>query len=159
MNIPEYVKCYYEERLIYSAHPVTCMGKAAEFAKLLQTENGWCFYPIPIVDCGFYYQAIDGTHRLEAARQTNRKPEVVIVNALIHPDQPIPKEYKWKSNSYMVLDRIICVYEEQSTKQKAAIMLLSGRNILRIDYVKFLLDFISQLGSQIPLLSKDKQNG
>ncbi len=157
--MPEYVECKYEDRLIYSAHPVSYPDKAAEFAKLLQQENGWCFLPIPIVDCGSYFQAVDGTHRLEAARQTGRKPEVIIINASIHPDQPIPEEYEWKTNSSLALNRIISIYTNYFNGKNTAIMLDDRREILRLEYVKFLFDFIAELGSQVPLLPEEKQNG
>jgi hypothetical protein len=35
---------------------------------------------ITVVDCGDHYQALDGTHRLEAAAQLNFIPELIIKN-------------------------------------------------------------------------------
>jgi len=51
---------------------------------------GWAGRPLSITDCGDYYQALTGAHRLAALCLSNVDPEWYKIDARIHPDQEIP---------------------------------------------------------------------
>jgi ParB-like chromosome segregation protein Spo0J len=64
-----------EVRDIYPVHEVRDEAKY-ETIKASMIANGWQGRPILVVDCGNYYQALTGSHRLAAATDIDKEAEV-----------------------------------------------------------------------------------
>jgi len=89
----DYAITGYHGKKIFSGHSAKHEGKIKRMADLMKL-HGWVFPPIPVTDMGVYFQAIDGTHRIAASNQARLCPEIIVLEAKLHPDQPIPKTWK-----------------------------------------------------------------
>lgn len=151
--MPDYVTVPYNGKMIYSGHPCTRQGKAQSLVSPLK-KHGWCFLPIPVVDLGSHYQAIDGTHRLEAARRLSLRPEIIVVDARLHPDQPIPKGWEQILEVSTAKGRVLRGFETKKTQQRnhVAVVLDAARGILHVAYVEAMFNILRQLACQIPII-------
>ncbi len=155
----DYATIFYNGKKIFSGHPPGHNGTISRMVKDIK-NNGWCMLPIPVVDMGAYFQAVDGTHRIAAGSQAKCCPEIVVVDARLHPDQPIPKEWKEIVNAPLAFGKTIRGYglKPDIRKEHIGVVLDSDREILNLKYVKLLFDLLLHLGRNVPII-KDENNG
>jgi len=141
----------YKGKPIWSGHHVAYPNKASLFASLLQ-RHGWCFRPIPLVDCGEYYQAIDGTHRLCAAKRIDFPIEAVIVDGVINPLQKTPEGFTKEKMAEFPFGKVAQLY--MSSENHICLLLDEKCKILFDPLAKFLFELLLNLSSQVPLFRK-----
>ena len=156
----DYVEATYNGKTIYSGHPLDHQGKASMMASMLQ-KYGWCFPPIPVVDLGAYFQALDGTHRLWASQSISMRPEIVALDMRLHPDQPLPEGWKEIVNAPLAHGRIIRGFGLRPNIQEdhMGVVLDPGREILRVEYVDWLFRLLLRLTRKVQIIQKGPKNG
>lgn len=146
MDNKDFVKAFYHGKPIYSGSLLVYPEKASLFASLLR-RYGWCFPPIPVVNMGEYYQSVNGTHRLEACRQIDFCPEIIVMDIRLNPLQPIPDNW-WKIvEAPLPFGRTIWGYETTRTFQRnhIGVVIDESREVLRKEYVQCMFSFLYQL--------------
>ena len=146
---------FHGKKKVYTGHWPKHEGKAKCMAQLLK-NYGWCFPPVPVVDMGAYYQALDGSHRILACRMLGWSPEIVVVDMRMNPAQPIPKGWVEIVNAPLVHDRTIRGYGllPKPKDQHIGVVLDEDREILRPEYVDWLFRLLLQLTRKIRILQK-----
>ena len=155
----DYAVTLYNNKKIFSGHFPKHDGKITRMVKDLE-KYGWCFPPIPVVDLGAYFQALDGSHRIEACKRSKQCPEIIVIDARFHPDQPIPKGWEEIINAPLVFGKIIRGFGLKPNIQNnhIGIVLDRERKILRVEYVKVLFNLLLDLGHQASII-KEEING
>jgi hypothetical protein len=110
-----------------------------------------------VVDLGTYFQALDGSHRIAACRTLHREPEVVIIDARLRPDQPIPKTWKEIVNAPLMHHRTIRGFGLRgSIKEKhIGVVLDPTRELLRTDYVDHMFHLLLSLTTKVRMNGQD----
>jgi ParB-like chromosome segregation protein Spo0J len=99
-----------EVREIYPVHEVRDEVKY-ETIKASMKAHGWQGRPILVVDCGDYYQALTGSHRLAAATDIDKEMEVPI--AIADTDKLYDdSDYWYIDNTLNELDYFVEVLRE-----------------------------------------------
>jgi len=153
----KYAEVFYRGKKIFSGHYPKHDSKVEQMVHLLK-EYGWCFPPVPVVDMGVYYQALDGSHRIEASRRAKRTPEIVVTEARLHPDQPIPEG--WKNivdGAPLAYGRTIRGYGllPEPQANHIGVVLDKTREILRVEYVENLFQLLLQVTFKVKILKKE----
>jgi len=136
----------YHGKPVYTGHWPKHEGKIGLMVRLLG-QYGWCFQPVPAVDLGTHYQALDGSHRIAACKRIGRQPELVVVDMRMHPEQPIPDQWVEILNAPLAHKRVIRGYARQPDVKAdhIGVVLDTSREILRIEYVEHMFNLLLQL--------------
>jgi len=148
----KYAEVFYRGKKIFSGHFPKHDGKVTQMVCLLK-KYGWCFPPVPVVDMGVYYQALDGSHRIEASRRAKRCPEIVVTEAKLHPDQPVPKGWEEIVNAPLAYGRTIRGFALQPNTREdhIGVVLDKDREILRVEYVENLFQLLLQVTRKVKI--------
>ena len=150
----DYVVVAHDGKPVYGGHGVGSTAKAEKF-KYMLAEVGWCFLPVPVVDLGAYYQAVDGTHRLEGARLAGVRPELAVLDARLHPDQPLPEGWKQVVEAPLSHGRTIRGFRTSAAgyapRDHIGVVLDDTRDILPVEAVRGLFDALLRLAQDKPV--------
>lgn len=155
----DYATVFYNGKKVFSGHFPKYDGKINNMVEMLK-KYGWCFPPIPVIDMGVYFQAVDGSHRIRASYKAKIQPEIIIIDARFHPDQPIPNGWKEIVNAPLAYGKIIRGFGMLPKIQEnhIGVVLDKERKILRTEYVEVLFQILLLIGHQ-PIIIKEKING
>jgi len=151
----QWVAATYRGKKVYTGHYPRHTGKITTMEHLLCTE-GWCFPPVPVVDLGDYFQALDGSHRIAACKHLGREPELAIIDARMHPEQPIPGNWKEIVNAPLVRGRTIRGFGLRGSirENHIGVVLDVHREILRVEYVEHLFNVLLDLTRKVRVINK-----
>jgi len=151
----DYAVVVYHGKKIFSGHPPKHEGKIQCMTNLLK-KHGWCFPPIPVTDMGVYFQAIDGSHRIAASHRAKCCPEIVVVEAKLHPDQPIPKTWEEIVNAPLAYGKTIRGFGliGEIREKHIGVVLDKDREILKVEYVEFLFDLLLRVTKKIKIFQE-----
>ncbi len=139
-------KAQYNGKDVFTGHWPKHEGKITHMVALLK-KHGWCFPPVPVVDLGSHYQALDGSHRIAACARLKRNPEMVVLDMRLHPSQPIPKGWKEIVNAPLAHHRTIRGYglRPNIRENHIGIVLDDEREILKVEFVEWMFQLLLQL--------------
>lgn len=145
----------YRGKKIWTGHYPKHDGKISLMINLLKI-HGWCFPPVPAVDLGTYYQALDGSHRIGACRRLGREPEVAVLDARLSPKQPIPGTWKEIVNAPLMHGRTIRGFGLRGSirENHVGVVLDEKREILRVEYVEHMFNTLLALTRKIRLINR-----
>jgi len=143
----------YRGKEVHTGHWPRHEPKIGRMVSLLN-QYGWCFPPVPVVDLNTHYQALDGSHRIAASKRVGREPEIVCVDARLHPKQPIPSSWKEILNEPLARGRTIRGYGLRGhiREKHIGVVLDKKREMLREEYVLFLFELMLHLTRKIKIL-------
>jgi len=152
----DYAVTFYKGKKIFSGHPPKHDGKINTMVNLLK-EYDWCFPPIPVTDMGAYFQALDGSHRIAACSKAKVEPEIVVVEARLHPDQPIPSSWKEIVNAPLAYGRTIRGFglRGEVREKHVGVVLDKERKILRVEYVENMFNLLLTVTKKIKIINKE----
>jgi len=137
----EWTAAQYRGKDVYTGHWPKQESKAVHMTALL-VRHGWCFPAVPVVDLGDYYQAVDGSHIIAACARAKQEPELLVVDARLRPDQPIPPWWEEILNAPLVHGRTIRGFGVRGsiTDNHIGVVLDEHREMLRVEYVSWMFD-------------------